>query len=110
MAYYSIASQNKVFLPGVGEVHIVEQTVVVNDSDCVNEHGEKNELVGKAFVATLVGDDKLIIETSDTGAFRVNFASVGFFYSADLDAFIPPVPETGSYVFNPETCSWVIIE
>lgn len=39
-------------------------------------------------------------------ALRKNFASIGYSYSFDLDAFIPPKPFP-SWTLNTETCLWV---
>ena len=36
---------------------------------------------------------------------RKNYASVGYTYSTNLDAFIPPQP-FASWVLNEETCLW----
>lgn len=37
--------------------------------------------------------------------FRKNYAGIGFSYSDDLDAFIPPKPYP-SWILNEETCLW----
>ena len=37
--------------------------------------------------------------------FRKNYASVGYIYDPNRDAFIPPKPYT-SWVLNEETCHW----
>lgn len=37
--------------------------------------------------------------------FRKNYASVGFTYDAERDAFIPPQPYA-SWVLNEDTCLW----
>jgi len=44
--------------------------------------------------------------TSYNGKIRKNFASIGFTYDEQRDAFIPPKPieATG---FNEETCQWI---
>lgn len=36
---------------------------------------------------------------------RKNFASAGYFYDEDLDAFIPPAPDD-SWELNKDTCLW----
>jgi hypothetical protein len=41
-----------------------------------------------------------------TKAFRKNYAGIGFAYSEQLDAFIPPKP-FDSWSLNEETCLWV---
>ena len=38
-------------------------------------------------------------------ALRKNYAGVGYLYSAELDAFIPPKPYP-SWVLNEQTCWW----
>lgn len=40
-----------------------------------------------------------------TNGFRKNYASQGFIYNEDLDAFIPPKPYI-SWILNEETCQW----
>lgn len=37
---------------------------------------------------------------------RKNFASAGYAYDKDLDAFIPPKP-FASHIFDKETCTWL---
>lgn len=37
---------------------------------------------------------------------RKNYASTGFFYDEQKDAFIPPRPVLGRWVLNEETCLW----
>jgi len=40
---------------------------------------------------------------------RKNYATPGYFYNEELDAFIPPMPTTeGEWVLNQETCLWEI--
>jgi hypothetical protein len=46
------------------------------------------------------------LKTSYTGAFRVNYAGIGYTYDEALDAFIPPKPE-GDWVLDEATCQWV---
>lgn len=44
-------------------------------------------------------------QTSYTGKIRKNFASVGYTYDHERDAFIPP-KHFASWVLNEETCLW----
>lgn len=44
-------------------------------------------------------------QTSYTGKIRKNFASIGFYYDEERDAFIPPKP-FDSWILNEETCLW----
>jgi hypothetical protein len=40
---------------------------------------------------------------------RMNFASIGFKYDEDLDAFIPPQPSE-DHILNLDTCLWELSE
>jgi len=44
--------------------------------------------------------------TNQTKAFRKNYATIGYVYDPDRDAFIPPKP-FDSWLLNEETCLWV---
>jgi hypothetical protein len=46
------------------------------------------------------------IKTSYNANIRKNFASVGFIYDTERDAFISPVPDGIGWVLNEETCQW----
>lgn len=47
------------------------------------------------------------IKTSYNANIRKNFAGVGYKYDEQLDAFIPPKPESfPSWILNQETCRW----
>jgi hypothetical protein len=43
--------------------------------------------------------------TSYNNNYRKNYAGIGYTYSEELDAFIPPKPE-GNYILNESTCLW----
>jgi hypothetical protein len=45
------------------------------------------------------------VQTSYNGNFRKNYASTGYQYDEELDAFIPP-KLFESWVLNEETCQW----
>jgi hypothetical protein len=45
------------------------------------------------------------MQTSYNATFRKNYASEGFTYDAQRDAFIPPKP-FASWVLNEDTCRW----
>lgn len=45
------------------------------------------------------------IKTSYNGNIRKNFAGVGFYYSEELDAFIPPKPYE-SWILDEVTATW----
>jgi len=44
--------------------------------------------------------------TSYNGNIRKNYASIGYSYDAERDAFIPPQPYA-SWILDEETCQWV---
>ena len=44
-------------------------------------------------------------QTSYNNNIRKNYAGIGFTYSQDLDAFIPPQP-FNSWILNEDTCLW----
>jgi hypothetical protein len=68
--------------------------VLVGDNDYPNEGYDW-------FVENLGGT---WIQTSYNGNIRKNFASAGFSYDSELDAFIPPKPFE-SWVLD-DTCNW----
>jgi hypothetical protein len=45
------------------------------------------------------------VDPDQTKAFRKNYAGIGYTYSEDLDAFIPPQPYS-SWILNTDTCQW----
>ena len=53
----------------------------------------------------IVGDSFNWVQTSYNGNFRKNYASAGFTYDKDRDAFIPPQPFP-SWTFNENTYWW----
>lgn len=69
--------------------------VLVGDNSMTNEGHDW-------FIKNLGG---LWIQTSYRGSVRKNFASVGFSYDKDRDAFIPPKPYN-SWILDEETCLW----
>jgi hypothetical protein len=57
---------------------------------------------GESFMNSLGGR---WIKTSYNGNIRKNFAGIGYTYSEELDAFIPPKP-FASWTLNEETANW----
>jgi hypothetical protein len=47
--------------------------------------------------------------TSYNGNIRKNYASIGFTYDLERDAFIPPRPDN-AIGFNEDTCNWILPE
>jgi hypothetical protein len=84
---------------------IVQQVVVVNNSELINSEGNEQEALGVAFCHSLFGTDGTWIQTSYNGNIRKNFAGIGLTYDLARDAFITPKPYA-SWVFNETTCQW----
>ena len=67
----------------------------------VGDNNEPDE--GQAFMESLGGT---WVKTSYNGTIRKNFASIGYIYDADRDAFIPPKPD--DFIgFDETTCLWI---
>jgi len=49
-------------------------------------------------------------QTSYNNNIRKNYAGIGYTYDAGRDAFIPPMPENGSFQLNESTCLWEEID
>ena len=84
---------------------IVQQVIVVSNSDILDPDGNESEAVGIAFCQALFGADTIWRQTSYNGIFRCNYAGAGFSYDTDLDAFIAPQPFP-SWSLNTTTCQW----
>lgn len=77
------------------ENNIVKR-VLVGDNNMPNEGYDW-------LIATLGGR---WVQTSYNHNFRVRFASAGYSYDEERDAFIPPKPFP-SWIFDEESCNWV---
>jgi hypothetical protein len=64
----------------------------------------REEDSGIEFLNSLYGHSSWL-QTSYNGNIRKNYAGIGFTYSEELDAFIPP-KDYDSWVLNEETCQW----
>lgn len=71
--------------------NIVEEVIVVNNSDCGNLDFPESEPVGQAFIASL-GIEGEWKQTSYNGNFRNTYAGIGWTYDVELDEFIAPAP------------------
>lgn len=87
----------------IGLDNVVLRVVVVHNNELLDENGNEQEANGIAFCRNLFGGTWL--QTSYNGNMRKNFASAGYRYDSNLDAFIPPKPYE-SWVLNEETCRW----
>ena len=85
------------------ENNLVIQVIVVANQECLDENGLESEAVGIAFCQSLFGG--VWKQTSYSGNIRKNYASIGYTYDHQRDAFISPKPFP-SWVLNDETCLW----
>ena len=82
---------------------IVLRVVVVSNADTSTPDGTEVESIGVAFCQRLFGGNWK--QTSYNGNFRVRYAGIGYSYSTELDAFIPPKPYP-SWLLDTQTCLW----
>jgi hypothetical protein len=87
------------------ENNIVTQVIVVSNDDCTDSNGAEVESIGVAFCQKILGADTNWKQTSYNNNFRVRYASIGYSYNAELNAFIAPSPFP-SWVFVEETADW----
>ena len=74
------------------ENNIVQQVIVVANSDCGGGEFPESEPVGQAFIASL-GLAGEWLQTSYHANFRGAYAGMGFTYDAELDEFVAPIVE-----------------
>jgi hypothetical protein len=68
--------------------------------------GDNNDPAGDEGFSWLISNlGGTWVKTSYNSTIRKNFAGIGFAYSEELDAFIPPKP-FDSWLLNEETCLW----
>lgn len=73
------------------ENDIVQQVIVIANSDCDDLGFPESEPVGQAFIAS-IGLEGEWLQTSYNANFRGAYAGIGYIYDAELDAFIAPAP------------------
>lgn len=78
--------------------------VVVVANEVIMRDGEERESVGVEFLNSLYGHSNWK-QTSYNGRIRSNYASVGSYYDAGMDSFIPPQPFP-SWVLDTQTARW----
>ena len=86
------------------ENNIVIAVHVVNNNVIANEDGTESEAKGILFLNTLHGRATWV-QTSYNNNFRKNYASLGYKFDFERDAFIPPQPYL-SWVLNEDSCQW----
>ena len=87
------------------ENNIVTRVIVVDNGDIKDVNGTEVEEIGVSFCKKLFGADTNWKQTSYNNNMRVRYASIGFSYNEELDAFIAPKPYP-SWVLNNETTNW----
>lgn len=92
---------------------VIEVLSVVNEV-LHDSNGVEQESIGIDFLTKLTGypvwkqtsyNTKAGIHIENGIPFRKNFASIGYIYDENRDAFIPPKP-FNSWVLNENTCLW----
>jgi len=87
----------------LNESNIVIRVIVVRNEDILNSNGNESEEVGINYCVNLLGGQW--IQTSYNENIRKNYATTGFKYDLNLDAFIAPKP-FDSWVLNEESARW----
>jgi hypothetical protein len=95
MAHYAQLDEN----------NVVTQVIVVSNDDCSDVNGNEVEEIGVAFCKKLLGADTNWKQTSYNNNFRVRYAGIGYLWSEELSAFIPPKP-FASWELQEETADW----
>lgn len=83
--------------------NVVIRTIKVHNDVITDENGVEKESLGIEFCKNLYGGRW--IQTSYNDTFRKNYATSGWTYDPDLDAFFGPQPYP-SWILNKETCWW----
>ena len=90
----------------IDENNVVTQVIVVANEDTSDTNGVEVEEIGVAFCKKLLGAETNWKQTSYNNNFRVRYAGIGYSFSEELNAFIPPSPFP-SWVLVEETADWV---
>ena len=85
--------------------NIAIDIVCVNNIEMLASDGSESEMMGIAFLIKWSGGYSNWKQTSYNGKIRKNYASIGYTYDIQRDAFIPPQPFP-SWVLNENTCLW----
>jgi hypothetical protein len=87
----------------LNEKNVVVQVIVVSNNEML-DNGIESEAKGVTFCQSLFPNTNWK-QTSYNNTIRKNYASIGYTYDTQRDAFIPPQPFV-SWVLNEETCHW----
>jgi hypothetical protein len=85
--------------------NIVTRVIVIHNNELLDENGVEQEANGIAFCQSHFGTNNWL-QTSYNAKIRKNYASIGYTYDEQRDAFIPPKPYA-SWLLDEETCQWV---
>ena len=88
----------------IGLNNVVTEVLVIANRETMDAQGNEQESIGIEFLKTLTGHETWI-QTSYNGNIRKNYASIGYTYDAQRDAFISPKP-FASWTLNETTCQW----
>ena len=83
----------------INDSNIVQQVIVVADSDA------SNEAAGIAFCKALIGSDTNWVHTSEAGSIRTRYAGIGMYYDSSRDVFYLP-KAYDNWVFDETRKSW----
>ena len=85
---------------------IVEQVIVVGDSDTTDSSGAETEAIGVAFCQKLVGAGTIWKQTSYNGNMRGNYAGIGMTYMTNVATL--GVGSTDIFIQEQPHASWTV--
>jgi hypothetical protein len=97
MAHFALINSNS---------NIVFRVDVVSNDDVDNLPFPESEPIGIAFLQPWDEPNTYWKQTSYNNNFRKHYAGIGYTYSAELDAFVPPQPYP-SWTLDVTTCLWI---
>lgn len=83
--------------------NIVIRVLAYNNSDLMDNTGEEREWIGARALHNLYGGTW--VQTSYNKNFRGNFASIGSYYDADKQEFVPKSPQA-NLVYDYDRHGW----
>lgn len=95
MAHFAELDQN----------NIVIRVIVIDNKDVLDSNGNESESIGIEFCKRLLGENTRWVQTSYNNNFRKRYASIGYKYDENLDAFIRPQPYP-SWILNTQSTEW----
>jgi hypothetical protein len=85
---------------------IVEQVIVLNDSDTTDNTGLETEAIGVAFCQKIVGSNTVWKQTSYNNNMRGNYAGIGYTYMSNVATL--GVGSTDIFISQQPHVSWTI--